>query len=62
MSWHSFLRNIADYYKLSGTERDIFMERFNEYNYEKNEIQIIADLKRNLRIDIDETEYKKALK
>lgn len=62
MSWNSFLRNIADYYKLSGTERDIFIERFNEYNYDKNETQIIADLKRNLRIEIDETEYKKQLR
>ncbi|MFB2933931.1 AAA-like domain-containing protein [Aerosakkonemataceae cyanobacterium BLCC-F154] len=62
MSWNSFLRDIADRYQLSGIERDIFIERFNEYNYEKTETEIIADLHRNLRLDIDETAYKKQLR
>lgn len=62
MSWNSFLRDIADRYQLSGIERDIFIERFDEYNYEKNEIEIIADLQRNLRLDIDEAAYKKQLR
>ncbi|MFB2838806.1 AAA-like domain-containing protein [Floridanema evergladense] len=62
MSWKSFLRDIADRYGLSGTERDIFIERFNEYNFEKNETEITADLQRNLRINIDEAAYKKQLR
>lgn len=62
MSWNSFLRNIADRYSLSGIERDIFIERFNEYNYDKNETEIIADLSKNLRLKIDETVYKKQLR
>lgn len=62
MSWNSFLRNIADRYGVSGIQRDIFTQRFNEYNYEKNETEITADLKKNLRIDIDEAAYKKELR
>lgn len=62
MSWNTFLRDIANHYGLSGIERDIFIERFNEYNYDKNETEITADLKKNLRIDIDETAYKKQLR
>ncbi|MFB2875908.1 AAA-like domain-containing protein [Floridanema aerugineum] len=62
MSWNSFLRNIADRYGLSGIQRDIFTQRFNEYNYGKNETEITADLKKNLRIDIDEAAYKKELR
>ncbi|HEY9299518.1 MAG TPA: AAA-like domain-containing protein [Phormidium sp.] len=62
MSWNSFLRDIAARYGLSGIERDIFLQRFNECNYGKNEAEIIADLHKTLKVNIDETAYKKQLR